>query len=170
MFALLVGSTAAFLAVLILIGAYTATRREGGSDYFSSDAVKLTAVIVVALLSALPTEILSIIWLTLLQDHVDATGNLFLLVIAPAVAAIGRSRSSLLRSISASTRLRMHSGSAGCLTRRAISPATLQSSSSLARWSWHWLRGSSGTVLYEPILAKTWLRCRANFKSPAVIS
>ena len=88
MFALLVGSTAAFLAVLILIGAYTATRREGGSDYFSSDAVKLTAVIVVALLSALPTEILSIIWLTLLQDHVDATGNLFLLVIAPAVAAI----------------------------------------------------------------------------------
>ena len=88
MFALIVGSAAAFVAVLILAGAYAATRAEDGSDYFASDAVKLAAVIVVALLSVTPTDLLTIVWLTVLRDSVDATGHFFLYVVTPVVAAI----------------------------------------------------------------------------------
>ena len=83
-----VGSGAVYLALLTLIGVYAATRRDGRGDYLRSTAARLTAVGVVALLGVLPTEVLSIVWLTLLQDHVEVTANLFVLVPAPVVAVM----------------------------------------------------------------------------------
>ena len=82
------GSMVGYLVALTAIGVYSATRREGRSDWFRSDALKLTAVAVVALLGVLPTEVLSIAWLMRLQDHVEVTANLFVLVPAPVVAVM----------------------------------------------------------------------------------
>ena len=85
---LIAGSMVGYLTALTAIGVYSATRREGSSDYFRSDALKFTAVVVVALFGVLPTEVLSIAWLTRLQDHVEITANLFILVPAPVVAVM----------------------------------------------------------------------------------
>ena len=77
-----------YLGALIFIGVYGATRREGRSDWFRSRAVQVGAVVFVAIVSVLPTEVLSIIWITRLQDHFDVTANLFFLVPAPVVAVL----------------------------------------------------------------------------------
>ncbi len=82
------GTSAVHVAALVLIGIYTATRKEGRRDIFGSGGVRLAAVAVVALLSVLPTDVLSIVWLTLLQDRVEVTANLFMLVSPPVVAVL----------------------------------------------------------------------------------
>lgn len=82
------GSILVYLVSMIGIGTYAATRREGRGDWFRSDALKLAAVLVVALASVLPTELMSIRWMTLLQRHADLTANLFLLVPVPVVAVM----------------------------------------------------------------------------------
>lgn len=80
------GSILVYLVSMIGIGVYAATRREGRGDWFRSDALKLAAVLVVALASVLPTELISIRWMSLLQRHADLTANLFVLVPVPVVA------------------------------------------------------------------------------------
>lgn len=75
-----------YLVSMIAIGIYSATRREGRGDWFRSDGAKYAAVVVVALSSVLPTELLSIAWIGRLQQHADVTANLFLLVPVPVVA------------------------------------------------------------------------------------
>ena len=81
---------AATLYLLLLIGSgvYGATRGEGGRDLYRPDAVKIAAVALVAVLGVLPTEMLSILWLTVLQDFVDVTAYLFVLVTTPVVAVL----------------------------------------------------------------------------------
>lgn len=81
-------SVPVYIVSLVAIGAYAATRREGRGDWFRSDAAKAAAVVVVALSSVLPTELLSIAWLTLLQRYAEVTAYLFLLVSAPVVALL----------------------------------------------------------------------------------
>ena len=90
MFALITGSVVVYVIVLIAVGIYVATRVMGGGDYFTSDGVKLAAVIVFALLSAIPTDVLTAIWLTVVRDHIDVTANLnlFLVAVAPVVTVI----------------------------------------------------------------------------------
>ena len=90
MFALIAGSVVVYGIVLIAVGIYVATRVMGGSDYFKSDGVKLAAVIVFALLSTIPTDVLTAIWLTVVRDHIDVTANLnlFLVAVAPVVTAV----------------------------------------------------------------------------------
>lgn len=80
------GSILVYLVSMTGIGVYSATRREGRGDWFTSDAVKYAAVVVVALSSVLPTELMSIRWMTLLQRDADLTANLFVLVPVPVVA------------------------------------------------------------------------------------
>ena len=82
------GSMLGFPLALTVIGVYSWTRREGRSDWFRSDALKYAAVGLVGVLGVLPTEVLSIAWLTLLQEHVEVTANLFVLVPAPVVAVM----------------------------------------------------------------------------------
>ena len=77
-----------YLGTLIFVGIYSATRREGRGDWFRSGAVRVAAVVGMAIVSVLPTEVLSIVWLTRLQDHFDVTANLFVLVPAPVVAVL----------------------------------------------------------------------------------
>ena len=90
MFALIGGSVVAYGIALAAVGVYVAVRVRGGNDYFVSGAAKLTAVIAFALLSAIPTDILTAAWLTVARDHVDITAhlNLFLMGVAPVVTAI----------------------------------------------------------------------------------
>ena len=78
----------AWLLLLIGAGVYAATRKEGGSDWFNSGAVRVRAIVAAALLSAVPTDILTAIWLSVVSEHVDATANLFLVAVAPVVAVI----------------------------------------------------------------------------------
>ena len=77
-----------YLGTLIFVGVYSATRREGRGDWFRSGAVQAAAVVGVAIVSVLPTEVLSIVWLTRLRDHFDVTANLFVLVPAPVIAVM----------------------------------------------------------------------------------
>ena len=77
-----------YLGALLFIGIYGATRKEGRGDWFRSGAVQVAAVVFVAIVSVLPTEIASIAWIGVLQDHADVTANLFVLVSAPAVAVM----------------------------------------------------------------------------------
>ena len=81
---------AAALYVLLLIGSgvHAVTRREGGRDLYRPDAVKVAAVALVGVLGVLPTEILSILWLTVLQDYLDVTAYLFVVVTTPVVAVL----------------------------------------------------------------------------------
>ncbi|MDE0348566.1 MAG: hypothetical protein OXM56_02495 [Gammaproteobacteria bacterium] len=81
---------AATLYVLLLVasGVYGATRKEGGRDLYRPAAVKVAAVALVAVLGVLPTEMLSVLWLTVLQDFVDVTAYLFVLVTTPVVAVL----------------------------------------------------------------------------------
>ena len=80
------GSILVYLVSIIGIGVYSATRGEGRGDWFQSDAVKYVAVVVVALSSVLPTELMSIRWMALLQRDAEVTANLFVLVPVPVVA------------------------------------------------------------------------------------
>ena len=80
------GSILVYLVSMIGIGVYSVTRREGRGDWFTSNAVRYAAVVVVGLSSVLPTELLSIRWMALLQRDADLTANLFLLVPVPVVA------------------------------------------------------------------------------------
>ena len=58
------GSMLGFPLALTVIGVYSWTRREGRSDWFRSDALKYAAVVLVGVLGVLPTELVSIAWLT----------------------------------------------------------------------------------------------------------
>lgn len=79
---------ALYLLLLIGSGVYAATRREGGRDLYRPDAVKVAAVALVAVLGVVPTELLSILWLTVLQDYFEVTAYLFFLVTTPVVAVL----------------------------------------------------------------------------------
>ncbi|MDE0348904.1 MAG: hypothetical protein OXM56_04265 [Gammaproteobacteria bacterium] len=81
-------SAAVYLLLLIGSSVYGATRREGRGDLLRSDAAKALTVALVAAFGVLPTEPLSVLWLTLLQDHVDVTAYLFFLVPGPVVAVM----------------------------------------------------------------------------------
>ena len=70
-----------------MFGVYSWTRREGRSDWFRSDALKYAAVVLVGVLGVVPTELVSIAWLTRLQANVEVTANLFVLV-SPVIAAM----------------------------------------------------------------------------------
>ena len=89
-YALIFGSCATYGIGLIAVVIYVATRVEGGSDLFGSDAVKLAAVIVFALLGAIPTDVLTSLWLGVVRDHIEVAANLNLYVVAvpPAVAVV----------------------------------------------------------------------------------
>ena len=76
-----------YLLLVIGGGAYIATREEG-RGLFRSDVVKVVTVALFAALGVLPTEVLGILWMTLLRDYVDVTANLFLLVAGPVVAGM----------------------------------------------------------------------------------
>lgn len=90
MFALIGGSVVAYVVVLIAVGVYVAIRANSGRDYFASDGMKLAAVIAFALLSAIPTDILTAMWLRVVRNFIDVTAslNLFLVAVAPVVTAI----------------------------------------------------------------------------------
>lgn len=79
------GSATLYLLLLIGSGVYGATRREGSSDLFRPDGAKVVTVVLVAASGVLPTEVVGILWMTLLRDYFDVTGYLFFLVIGPAV-------------------------------------------------------------------------------------
>ncbi|MDE0420581.1 MAG: hypothetical protein OXK76_06805 [Gammaproteobacteria bacterium] len=81
-------SATLYLLLLVGSGIYGATRKEGGSDLFRSDAVKVVTVALVAAFGVLPTEVLGFLWMTLVRDHFDVTAYLFFLVTGPAVAAM----------------------------------------------------------------------------------
>ncbi len=81
------GSMLGFPLALTVIGVYSWTRREGRSDWFRSDALKYAAVVLVGVLGVLPTELVSIAWLTRLQANVEVTANLFVLV-SPVIAVV----------------------------------------------------------------------------------
>lgn len=89
---------AATLYVLFLVGAgvYVATRKEGGRDLYRPAAAQVAAVALVAVLGVLPTEMLSVLWLTVLQDFVDVTAYLFVLVTTPVVAVLSTAQASAL--------------------------------------------------------------------------
>ena len=90
MFALIAASILTYATALVAVGIYVAIRSKGGSDYFISDRVKLVAVIAFALLSTIPTDVLTAMWLRAVRGHIDVTAglNLFLFGIAPVVAVI----------------------------------------------------------------------------------
>ncbi|MDE0062511.1 MAG: hypothetical protein OXP09_20975 [Gammaproteobacteria bacterium] len=90
MFALIAGSFAAYAAVLIAVGVYIAVRAKSGRDYFATNGTRLAAVIAFALLSAIPTDILTIMLLGVVRNYIDVTANLnlFLVAVAPVVTAI----------------------------------------------------------------------------------
>jgi hypothetical protein len=50
--------------------------------------MKLVAVIVVAILCTVLTDVLGIVWLAVMREHFDLTGNYWLLVAVPAVAVV----------------------------------------------------------------------------------
>ncbi len=77
-----------FFTTLIAVGIYGATRREGRGDVLRAPAVQLTLIVLVGLASVLPTEIVSIMWLTSLQRSFEITANLFVLVPLPIVAVM----------------------------------------------------------------------------------
>ena len=90
MFALIGVSGIGYVAGLIAVGIYAAVRVRAGADYFASNGVKLAMVIGFALLSAIPTDVFTVMWLTVVRDYVDVTANLnlFLVAVAPVVAGI----------------------------------------------------------------------------------
>ena len=77
-----------YFVTLIGVGVYGATRREGRGDVLRSPGVQLALIVLVGLANVLPTEIVSIIWLTSLQRSFEVTANLFLLVPLPIVAVM----------------------------------------------------------------------------------
>lgn len=88
MFVFVFGIAVAFVLYLTGVGIYAATRKEGGRDRFDSGAVKVAAIVAAAVLSAVPTDVLTAIWLRVVSNFADATANLFLVAVAPVVAAI----------------------------------------------------------------------------------
>ena len=108
MFAVIGGSLVAFVVVLIAVGIYVAIREKRGLDYFASDGRKLAAVIAFALLSAIPTDILTAMWLGVVRDFIDVTAslNLFPVAVAPVVTAIVAVQALLLSRVYRSRPLR----------------------------------------------------------------
>ena len=90
MLAFVGASLGAYVLALIAVGVYVAIRVKRGADYFGSAGTKLAMVIVFALLGTIPTEILTVIWLGVVRDYIDITANLnlFVVAVAPVVAAI----------------------------------------------------------------------------------
>ena len=86
--AIILVSATLYLVLLAGSAVYGATRKEGGRDLFSSDAVKVVTVALVAAFGVLPTEVLGFIWMTLLRDYLDVTAYLFFLVTGPVVGAM----------------------------------------------------------------------------------
>ena len=84
----ILASATLYLLVLIGSGVYGATRKEGGPDLFRSDAAKVVAVALVAVLGVLPTEMLGFLLMALLREHLDVTAYLFFLVTGPVVGAM----------------------------------------------------------------------------------
>ena len=84
----ILASATLYLLVLIGSGVYGATRKEGGRDLFRSDAVKVVAVALVAVLGVLPTEVLGFVLMALLREYLDVTAYLFFLVTGPVVGAM----------------------------------------------------------------------------------
>ena len=108
MFAVISASVVSYAVGLVAVGIYVAIRATGGGDYFTSDAAKLAAVIFFALLSAIPTDLLTAIWLTVVRNHVDVTANLnlFLFAVAPVATAIVAVQALLLSRVYRSRPLR----------------------------------------------------------------
>ena len=90
------GSATLYLLLLIGSAVYGATRKAGGRDLFRSDRVKVATVATVAAFGVLPTELLGILWMTLLRDHFDVTTHLFFLVTGPAVGAMAAIQAAVL--------------------------------------------------------------------------
>ena len=77
-----------FFVILIGVGIYGATRREGRGDVLRGHGVQLALIVLMGLASVLPTEIVSIMWLTSLQRGFEITANLFVLVPLPIIAVM----------------------------------------------------------------------------------
>lgn len=92
-------SATLYLLVLIGSGVYGATRKEGDRDLFRSDAVKVVAVALVAVLGVLPTEVLGFLWMALLRSYFDVTAYLFFLVTGPVVGAMAATQAFALSRI-----------------------------------------------------------------------
>lgn len=84
----ILASATLYLLMLIGSGVYGATRKEGSRDLFRSDAVKVVAVALVAVLGVLPTEVLGFLLMALLRENLDVTAYLFFVVTGPVVAAM----------------------------------------------------------------------------------
>lgn len=79
---IILGISAAYLAILILFFLRTRMGR------IPSAGASIAVVVAVAVLGVLPTELLSIIWIGLLQSHAEVTASLFMLVPTPIVAGM----------------------------------------------------------------------------------
>lgn len=90
MFALIAIAAIGYVVSLAGVGIYIAVRAKSGRDYFVSKRTRLAAMIVFALLSVIPTDILTAIWLSVVRDYVDVSTkvNLFLMAVAPVVAVL----------------------------------------------------------------------------------
>ena len=77
---IVLGVSLTYLALLIVFAVRAARGRV------PSGGASVALIAVVALLGVLPTEVLSIVWITFLQNHADVTANLFVLIPAPVVA------------------------------------------------------------------------------------
>ena len=79
---IILGVSLTYLALLILF--YV----RGRMGRVSSGGAGIAVIVAVAVLGILPTELLSIFWIGILQSHVEVTANLFVLIPAPIVAAM----------------------------------------------------------------------------------
>ena len=79
---ILLGVSATYLGLLAF---FYFRGRQGRTP---STAASIAVIALTALLGVVPTEVLGIIWITLLQGQVEVTANLFILVPMPVVAAM----------------------------------------------------------------------------------
>lgn len=79
---IILGVSLTYLATLIV---FWVRSRRGRTP---SGAAGIAIIVAVAVLGVLPTEILSIIWIGLLQRHAEVTANLFILVPTPIIAVM----------------------------------------------------------------------------------
>ncbi len=91
MFIILISSIAiAYVLALLVVGIYVLARPAGRGGFFESERARFAAVIVLALLSVIPTDLLTAIWLGVVSGYIDVADRLSLLLagVAPVVAAI----------------------------------------------------------------------------------
>ena len=79
---LILGVSLTYLGLLILF--YV----RGRMGRVPSNGAGIAVIVAVAVLGVLPTELLSIIWIGILQSHAEVTANLFILIPAPIVAVM----------------------------------------------------------------------------------